>query len=471
MKWENTRKKYQLKNWLKAGMILLLVCLGGLYFFKTSERFQKSDEVKITLKHDNFFDDSVAGILEDLDNEIGLPKKIYLVNHFNVTFYATGEIAAIDTFFYGEDENGETRTYLVDYNRKKSSKMTVYINNYAKTDYEEDMCLTPLFELLGNIKVKERVDSWAEETKSHTFGISYSGKRAFSSADSLQVINAENADIDENEDIDGNADTNENSILSQLEYGGEVTGFAVTFSTGGEENTGEIITYIINPKYTSAAVLAQQNRQEQIDEAKNGAGNDTTDNNGNADTNAVAGNDGNDEEESGDGTPWTENREDGSVYFFLDSNTGYRLLVADAAAGSRFYELECTKDGGQSWNQLNADPFCGNMGVAEGIEFYNENLGVIGLRGASGAYSTLYLTQDGGKTFSMIELPMDEVTELPDTAAQYGLEKSDYDYCEMPQQEDGKFKIKVISEQGETDGVLFESTDNGNTWNYSGISY
>lgn len=456
MKRENTRKKYQLKNWLKAGMILLLVCLGGLYFFKTSERFQKSDEVKITLKHDNFFDDSVAGILEDLDNEIGLPKKIYLVNHFNVTFYATGEIAAIDTFFYGEDENGETRTYLVDYNRKKSSKMTVYINNYAKTDYEENMCLTPLFELLGNIKVKERVDSWAEETKSHTFGISYSGKRAFTSADSLQVINAENTD------------TNGNSILSQVEYGGEVTGFAVTFSAGGEENTGEIITYILNPKYTSAAVLAQQNRKEQIDEAKNGAGNDTTDNTGNADPNAVAGND---EEESGDGTPWTENREDGSVYFFLDSNTGYRLLVADAAAGSRFYELEKTKDGGQSWNQQNANPFNGNSGVAEGIEFYNENLGVIGLAGASGDYSTLYLTQDGGKTFSKIELSMDEVTELPDTAAEYGFSISDYDYCKMPQQEDGKFTIKVISGQGETDGILFESTDNGNTWNYSGISY
>ena len=456
MKRENIRKKYQLKNWLKAGMILLLVCLGGLYFFKTSERFQKNDEVKITLKHDNFFDDSVAGILEDLDNEIGLPKKIYLVNHFNVTFYATGEIAAIDTFFYGEDENGETRTYLVDYNRKKSSKMTVYINNYAETDYEEDMCLTPLFELLGNIKVKEQVDSWAEETKSHTFGISYSGKRAFTSADGLQVINAENTD------------TNGNSILSKVEYGGEVTGFAVTFSTGGEENTDKIITYIINPKYTSAAVLAQQNRMEQIEKAKNSSGDVTGDNNGNKDNGIISGSEDEDGEEA---TPWTENREDGSVYFFLDSNTGYRLLVADAAAGSRFYELECTKDGGQSWNQLNADPFCGNIGVAEGIEFYNENLGVIGLRGASGAYSTLYLTQDGGKTFSMIELPMDEVTELPDTAAQYGLEKSDYDYCEMPQQEDGKFKIEVISEQGETDGILFESTDNGNTWNYSGISY
>ena len=437
-------------------MILLLVCLGGLYFFKTSERFQKSDEVKIALKHDNFFDDSVAGILEDLDNEIGLPKKIYLVNHFDVIFYATGEIAAIDTFFYGEDENGETRTYLVDYNRKKSSKMTVYINNYAKTDYEENMCLTPLFELLGNIKVKEQVDSWAEETKSHIFGISYSGKRAFTSADSLQVINAENTD------------TNGNSILSQVEYGGEVTGFAVTFSTGGEENTDKIITYIINPKYTSAAVLAQQNRLEQIEKAKNSSGDVTGDNNGNKDNGIISGSEDEDREEA---TPWAENREDGSVYFFLDSNTGYRLLVADAAAGSRFYELECTKDGGQSWNQKNANPFNGNIGVAEGIEFYNENLGVIGLAGASGDYSTLYLTQDGGKTFSVIELSMDEVTELPDTAAEYGFSISDYDYCKMPQQEDGKLTIKVISAVGENDGILFESTANGNTWNYSGISY
>lgn len=405
---------------------------------------------------DNFFDDSVAGILEDLDNEIGLPKKIYLVNHFDVTFYATGEIAAIDTFFYGEDENGETRTYLVDYNRKKSSKMTVYINNYAKTDYEENMCLTPLFELLGNIKVKEQVDSWAEETKSHIFGISYSGKRAFTSADSLQVINAENTD------------TNGNSILSQVEYGGEVTGFAVTFSTGGEENTDKIITYIINPKYTSAAVLAQQNRLEQIEKAKNSSGDVTGDNNGNKDNGIISGSEDEDREEA---TPWAENREDGSVYFFLDSNTGYRLLVADAAAGSRFYELECTKDGGQSWNQKNANPFNGNIGVAEGIEFYNENLGVIGLAGASGDYSTLYLTQDGGKTFSVIELSMDEVTELPDTAAEYGFSISDYDYCKMPQQEDGKLTIKVISAVGENDGILFESTDNGNTWNYSGISY
>ncbi len=438
------------KLWLTVGGIFLITCLAGLYFIKTSSRFEKSDEVKVALKHDNFFEDNAAGIFEDLDDAIGLPEKIYLVNRLDITFYATGEIATIDTFFYGEDADGKTKTYLVDYNRKKSSKMTVYIDNYAETDYEDDMRLTPLFELLGNVHVRDLVDNWSEETKSHTFEMNYAGKSSFTSADRLQMV------------------TTEDAILSQLEYGGEITGFAVTFSVAGDENTDKTTTYIINPQYISESVLAQQNRQEQINEAKNNSGDGSADGSGNADNDAAAGNDA---EENGDSTPWTENREDGSVYFFLDKNSGYRLLVADAAAGSRFYELEFTKAGGQSWNQLNADPFGGNSGVAEGIEFYNENLGVIGLAGASGDYSTLYLTQDGGKTFSVIELPMDEVTELPDTAAQYGFTISDYDYCKMPQQKDGKLMIKVISAQGETDGILFESMDNGNTWNYSGISY
>ena len=54
----------------------------------------------------------------------------------------------------------------------------------------------------------------------------------------------------------------------------------------------------------------------------------------------------------------------------------------------------------------------------------------------------------------MIELSMDEVTELPDTAAEYGFSISDYDYCKMPQQKDGKLIIKVISAMGENDGIL-----------------
>ena len=62
----------------------------------------------------------------------------------------------------------------------------------------------------------------------------------------------------------------------------------------------------------------------------------------------------------------TENDEDVSM---LDESRGYRLTVLDAAAGSRFYGLEMTEDGGNSWETLNQDPFGGETGVSAGISF------------------------------------------------------------------------------------------------------
>ena len=61
---------------------------------------------------------------------------------------------------------------------------------------------------------------------------------------------------------------------------------------------------------------------------------------------------------------------DGSVYTFAqsDANAGYRLVVTDAALGSRFYGLEKSTDAGKQWTSINADPFAGNSGVVEGIE-------------------------------------------------------------------------------------------------------
>lgn len=43
---------------------------------------------------------------------------------------------------------------------------------------------------------------------------------------------------------------------------------------------------------------------------------------------------------------WTVDPADGSVYTFAqsDANAGYRLVVTDAAAGSRFYSLEKSTD-------------------------------------------------------------------------------------------------------------------------------
>ena len=54
---------------------------------------------------------------------------------------------------------------------------------------------------------------------------------------------------------------------------------------------------------------------------------------------------------------WTTDSSDGSMYFFLDENQGWRLAVVDAAAGSRFYQLEHTTDGGTNWETASTDPF------------------------------------------------------------------------------------------------------------------
>ena len=60
------------------------------------------------------------------------------------------------------------------------------------------------------------------------------------------------------------------------------------------------------------------------------------------------------------------------------------MEIVDAAAGSRFYDLNQTTDGGKTWTKINEDPFDGTMGVAEGLEFFDSQFGFAGLAGASG---------------------------------------------------------------------------------------
>lgn len=122
--------------------------------------------------------------------------------------------------------------------------------------------------------------------------------------------------------------------------------------------------------------------------------------------------------------------------------------------------MEKTEDGGVSWNVLNDDPFQGQAGVAEGLFFFDKNLGVAGLTGASQTTSELYLTTNGGVTFQKIRLPMDQVTQLPETAEAYGFTEEDYDYLNM-------LIITVTADASEDDGIVFYSTNNGDTWTYT----
>lgn len=158
----------------------------------------------------------------------------------------------------------------------------------------------------------------------------------------------------------------------------------------------------------------------------------------------------------------------GDMYYFINDITGYRLNVVDAACGSRFYNFEKTKDGGTTWTEVNGDPFDQNMGVAEGLLFFTNDFGFAGLTYASEDFSMLYVTKDGGETFERLELPLDTVTELPSEAAELGFTIEDYDYHTMPQIVDGKMEIYLQTDAMEQQGIIFQSEDNGVTWEYAG---
>ena len=96
-------------------------------------------------------------------------------------------------------------------------------------------------------------------------------------------------------------------------------------------------------------------------------------------------------------------------------------MVADAAAGSRYYVMEKSVDAGKTWERMDGGPFGGQIGVTEGLVFFDEQFGVIGLTGASQSGSALYATRDGGLSFEKIEFPMSAVIEMPAVAEEYGI--------------------------------------------------
>ena len=255
------------------------------------------------------------------------------------------------------------------------------------------------------------------------------GRRSFNSASGLEYLPG---------DVDGDGTETGTSSFGQLYEGGEILGFEVSLHIPDVEYVTPV-RYIMEPEYISPEALNEEQEQQQTETAK----------------------------EAG---TWSVDNTDGTMYFFLDEKLGWRLVVADAAAGSRFYQMEKTEDGGTSWEMCNEDPFGGEIGVTEGLVFFDENFGFAGLTGATQSYSRLYMTRDGGATFTQVQLPMDSVTELPESGREAGFTVNDYDYLSMPEEQDGSLTILAVTGAGEQEGILFQSTDQGETWSYGGVS-
>lgn len=397
----------------------------GALSWKIDEWMRKKE---VVLKHDNLFESGVEGVLNDLETELDLPEELYIANKFQVTFDENGDVQTIYAFLYGKDENEEKKTYLIDYNADVSHSMTIRIDGNVNGQYEQDMKLSPMLEILNRADWKEQVKSWsAISEEQQTYEILYLGRRVFDTTEGLKYISG---------DADGDGVETEGNNFIQFGYAGEIVGYEVSLHIPASEFITPI-RYIMEPEYISQEQLDEERQIQQAEDAQN--------------------------TES-----WTVDQVDGTMYFFLNEEIGWRLVVTDAALGSRFYELEKTEDGGAVWKHTNEDPFGGTIGVAEGLLFFNENFGFAGLTGASQSDSQMYVTRDAGLTFEKIQLPMDMIKELPEQASESGFTIEDYDYLNMPEKKDSVLTIMVTTDATESNGIIFQSKDDGVTWEYSG---
>lgn len=137
---------------------------------------------------------------------------------------------------------------------------------------------------------------------------------------------------------------------------------------------------------------------------------------------------------------------------FLDSNVGYMLEFEDYAMGSiAAGKLLKTNDGGKTWTEIfhgiGEEPetvFC----KGSEIKFIDETVGFLTMPSITGEYSELYRTEDGGITFSKLEIAEDKI----------------YDFYTLPYKNDNALSITIY--QG-TDGdkfITYYSEDIGKSW-------
>lgn len=195
----------------------------------------------------------MEGILTDLKEALKLPNELYIADSFAMTFDENGEISKADTFLYGKDEKGVTRTYLVTYDKEKSDKITVWTDGEANPDYKSDMQLSPMLEILKMADYRERVAEWSSLYGSQQYEILYYGRRHFPTAQGLVIVNGDE------------------SALSRMQDGGKVLGFEVSLHMPDKEEVTPV-RYMMNPEYISQDVInaAAGSRYYQLEHTTDG---------------------------------------------------------------------------------------------------------------------------------------------------------------------------------------------------------
>lgn len=266
-------------------IIALLVITGysGYRIYQVAQPFtgklgnylyERENSKGVLLIHNNYLSTGLQGILEDIGKEISLPEKIYVSNYVEVVYDKDGFIHSIYAFLYGKDNNNDTHSYLISFDIKKSRTITVYLDGYTKTAFNESDMFS-------------RMIKTTTQDENGMFHVKWKKDKTLQNEENTKVIEKHKA--------------------------------------------GELIK----------------------------------------DTN-------------------------GDLHYYLEKDKVYSLIVVDAALGSRAYRFV-------GLNIVNEDPFHGELGVATDIHFDDENNGYIVLNNTAGDHPRKYITNDGGKTFQLVQ--------------------------------------------------------------------
>lgn len=148
----------------------------------------------------------------------------------------------------------------------------------------------------------------------------------------------------------------------------------------------------------------------------------------------------------------------------------YRMVVVDAALGSRLYGLLKSRDDGRTWEEVSLDPFDSQLGMAVDFTFLDEQTGFATLAHNGGDSADLYITEDGGKHYEPVVVE-EKLFALPD-----GTMYAPYDYPQMPyESEEVLFLLCGQGSDEDYNGgdqqamALYRSTDGGHTFIFQGL--
>lgn len=357
--------------------VLLVGIISGMVWLVTpyhSRLAWKVDEwlhtKRIPYTHNNIYTDGVYGILTDIRNEIDLPDVLYISNVQSIGYTVDGEVTDIYLFLYGEQANGAAGSWLVScdaYAGKDgdASELLVYTDgalsgNTVTNGFKDSMFLAPMIDLSKAIGLEEHSQNYAQRYGCERLEIVYCGYRTMANNGSSYVVDADGS-LHATSMIDSTCEGYEISLHS---------------ADGDYEPERYYANWLTSDDYVDPVTAAEAQHESALDAQRVDA--------------------------SLQGTGYMDTT-DGSMYCYVSDEIGYHLFVADAAAGSRFYQLERTTDGGTTWTMQNRDPFLGIIGVVGGMQFEDELHGRIWLDSPSGGTKEICETVDGGATFTAVE--------------------------------------------------------------------